>query len=127
VEDHRDDIAAAAARRGSEETGVSERLTIEQYRVVIREDDQAMDDAMEAQNLAESARKRAAAAATQSEQGRREMMERLRHLEALVCGGPRSATPWPTRHQRRRLGISDYAPAESAGHQSRGSLQERRA
>ncbi|KAE9002646.1 hypothetical protein PR003_g22294 [Phytophthora rubi] len=75
------------------------------------ETDQARDDAMEAQNLAESAPVRAAAAeaaATRSEQGRREMMERLRHLESLVCGAPRSATPsreeqglW--RRQRRKI------------------------
>ncbi|KAE9216634.1 hypothetical protein PF005_g8972 [Phytophthora fragariae] len=79
---------------------------------MVQETDQARDDAMEAQNLAESAPVRAAAAetaATRSEQGRREMMERLRHLESLVCGAPRSATPsraeqglWPTRRQRRQ-------------------------
>ncbi|KAE8878710.1 hypothetical protein PF005_g17294 [Phytophthora fragariae] len=80
---------------------------------------------MEAQNLAASARVRAAtaeAAATLSEQGRREMMERLRHLESVVCGGSRSVTPsrqeqglWPTRRQRRQPGGSDYAPAAASG------------
>jgi hypothetical protein len=92
VEDRRGDTEAAVAPRGSEGTGASERLTIEQYRMMIREADQARDDAMEAQNLAEAARTRAAAA-TQSEQGRREMMERIRHLETLVCGGPRLRRP----------------------------------
>jgi len=69
---------------------------MQQYRMMIQEADRAKGDEMEAQNLAESAQKRASAAeaaATQSEQGRREMMARLCHLETLVCGGPRSATP----------------------------------
>ncbi|KAE8999237.1 hypothetical protein PR002_g18516 [Phytophthora rubi] len=101
----------AAAPLGSERTDASEHLTPQQYRLMVQETDQARDDAMEAQNLAESAPVRAAAAeaaATRSEQGRREMMERLRHLESLVCGAPRSATPsreeqglW--RRQRRKI------------------------
>ncbi|KAE9310410.1 hypothetical protein PF008_g20470 [Phytophthora fragariae] len=101
----------AAAPLGSERVDASERLTPQQYRLMVQETDQARDDAMEAQNLAESARVRAAtaeAAATRPEQGRREMMERLRHLKSLVCGAPRSATPsreeqglWPTQRQRR--------------------------
>ncbi|GMF52149.1 unnamed protein product [Phytophthora fragariaefolia] len=109
---------------GSEPAGASEQLTPEQYRLMLMKTDQARDDAMEAQNLAESARHRAAAAeaaAARSEQGRREMMERLRHLESLVCGGPRSATPSRegrglglTRCQRRQQGRSDYAPAADA-------------
>ncbi|GMF52206.1 unnamed protein product [Phytophthora fragariaefolia] len=109
---------------GSESAGASERLTPEQYRLMMMETDQARDDAMEGQNLAESARQRAAAAeaaAARSEQGRREMMERLRHLECFVCGGPRSATPSRegrglglTRRQRRQQGRSDYAPAADA-------------
>ncbi|GMF61201.1 unnamed protein product [Phytophthora fragariaefolia] len=109
---------------GSESAGASERLTPDQYRLMMMETDQARDDAMEAQNLAASARQRAAAAeatAARSEQGRREMMERLRHLESLVCGGPRSDTPSRegrglglTRRQRRQQGRSDYAPAADA-------------
>ncbi|KAE8951033.1 hypothetical protein PR002_g33099 [Phytophthora rubi] len=86
----------AAASLGSERTDASEHLTPQQYRLMVREADQATDEAIEAQNLAESARERAAAAeaaATRSEQGRREMMKRLRHLESIVCGAPRSATP----------------------------------
>ncbi|GMF55504.1 unnamed protein product [Phytophthora fragariaefolia] len=109
---------------GFKPAGASERLTPEQYRLMMMETDQARDDAMEAQNLAESARQRAAAAeaaAARSEHGRREMMERLRHLESLVCGGPRSATPSRegrglglTRRQRRQQGRPDYAPAADA-------------
>ncbi|GMG17074.1 unnamed protein product [Phytophthora fragariaefolia] len=106
----------------AETAGASERLTPEPYRLMMMETDQARDDAMEAQNLAESARQRAAAAeaaAARSEQGRHEMMERLRHLESLVCGEPRSATPSReglglTRRQHRQQGRSDYAPAADA-------------
>jgi len=86
---------------------------------------------MEAQKPAETAHERtpaAGAAATQSEQGRREMMERLRHLERFVCGRPRSATPsrearglWPTCRQRRRQGIFDYAPPGDAGNPAQGT------
>ncbi|KAE9005652.1 hypothetical protein PF005_g13054 [Phytophthora fragariae] len=104
---------------------------------MVQETDQARDDAMEAQNLAESARVRAAAveaAATRSEQGWREMMERLRHLESVVCGGPRSATPscqeqglWPTWRQRRQRGGSDYAPVVDSQPPRKESSQERRA
>ncbi|KAE9357319.1 hypothetical protein PF008_g3214 [Phytophthora fragariae] len=104
---------------------------------MVRETDQARDDAMEAQNLAEFARVHAAAAeaaATRSEQGRREMMERLRQLESLVCGAPRLATPsreeqglWPTRRQRRQRGGSDYAPAAETQPPAQESSQERRA
>ncbi|KAE8914042.1 hypothetical protein PF003_g1581 [Phytophthora fragariae] len=64
---------------------------------------------MEAQNLAESARDRAAAAeaaATRSEQGRREMMERFRHLVSIVCGAPRSATRSREDQGSGRLGVS---------------------
>jgi hypothetical protein len=46
------------------------------------------------------------------------------------CGGPRSATPsrearglGPTRRQRRRQGISDYAPVGDAGGLAQGSSQ----
>ncbi|KAE9276114.1 hypothetical protein PF008_g29174 [Phytophthora fragariae] len=104
---------------------------------MVREADQARDEAMEAQNLADSARERAAAAeaaATRSEQGRREMVERLRHLESIVCGAPRLATPsreeqglWPTRRQRRQRGGSDYAPAAGTQAPEQESSQERRA
>ncbi|KAE9060290.1 hypothetical protein PF010_g30276 [Phytophthora fragariae] len=127
----------AAAPLGSERTDASEHLTPQQYRLMVREADQARDEAMEAQNLAESGRERAAAAeaaATRSEQGRREMMERLRHLESIVCGAPRSATPsreeqglWPTRLQRRQRGGSDYAPAAGTQAPVQESSQERRA
>ncbi|KAE8959779.1 hypothetical protein PR001_g30600 [Phytophthora rubi] len=127
----------AAAPLGSERTDASEHLTPQQYRLMVREADQARDEAMEAQNLAESARERAAAAeaaTTRSEQGRREMMERLRHLESIVCGAPRSATPsreeqglWPTRRQRRQRGGSDYAPAAGTQAPAQESSQERRA
>ncbi|KAE8979452.1 hypothetical protein PR001_g24547 [Phytophthora rubi] len=126
----------AAAPLGSEQTDASEHLTPQQYWLMVREADQARDEAMEAQNLAESARDRAAAAeaaATRSEQGRREMMERLRHLESIVCGAPRSATPsreeqglWPTRRQRRQRGDSDYAPAAGTQAPAQESSQERR-
>ncbi|KAE9362314.1 hypothetical protein PF008_g192 [Phytophthora fragariae] len=104
---------------------------------MVQETDQARDDAMEAQNLAESARARAAAAetaVTRSEQGCRDMMERLRHLEFVVCGGPRSATHsrqeqglWSTRCQRRQRGGSDYAPAAETQPPAQESSQERRA
>jgi hypothetical protein len=86
--------------------------------MMIREADQARDDTMEAQKPAETAHERtpaAGAAATQSEQGRREMMER-------------SATPsrearglWPTCRQRRRQGIFDYAPPGDAGNPAQGT------
>ncbi|KAE9023057.1 hypothetical protein PR001_g11559 [Phytophthora rubi] len=108
----------AAAPLGSERTDASEYLTPQQYRLMVQETDQARDDAMAAQNLADSARVRAAAveaSATRSEQGRREMIERLRDLKLLVCGVPRSATHsrqeqglWSTRRQRRQRGGSDY-------------------
>ncbi|KAE8890730.1 hypothetical protein PF010_g24154 [Phytophthora fragariae] len=127
----------AAAPLGSERIDASEHLTPQQYRLMVREADQARDEAMEAHNLAESARDRAAAAeatATRSEQGRREMMEWLRHLESIVCGAPRSATPsreeqglWPTRRQRRQRGSSDYAPAAGTQVPAQESSQERRA
>ncbi|KAE9191950.1 hypothetical protein PF002_g24347 [Phytophthora fragariae] len=127
----------AAALLGSERTDASEHLTPQQYRLMVQEADQARDEAMEAQNLAESARERAAAAeaaATRSEQGRREMMERLRYLESIVCGAPRSATPsreeqglWPTRRQRRQRGGSDYAPAAGTQAPAQESSQECRA
>ncbi|KAE8958951.1 hypothetical protein PR003_g26254 [Phytophthora rubi] len=117
----------AAAPLGSERIDASEHLTPQQYRLMVREADQARDEAMEAHNLAESA-------ATRSEQGRREMMERLRHLESIVCGAPRSATPsreeqglWPTRRQRRQRGGSDYAPAAGTQVPAQESSQERRA
>ncbi|GMF51208.1 unnamed protein product [Phytophthora fragariaefolia] len=107
---------------GSKPAGASERLIPEQYRLMVMETDQARDDAMEAQNLAESARQRVAAAeavAARSEQGRREVMERLRHLESLVCGGgARSSTPLREGRglglTRRQHGRSDYAPAADA-------------
>ncbi|KAE9008281.1 hypothetical protein PR001_g9875 [Phytophthora rubi] len=122
---------------GTSIVDASERLTPEQYRLIVQETDQARDDAMEAQNLAESACVRAAAAeaaASRSELGRREMMERLRHLEPVVCGGTRSATPsrqeqgpWPTRRQRQQRGGSDYAPAADTQPPAQESSQERRA
>ncbi|KAE8999591.1 hypothetical protein PF001_g14910 [Phytophthora fragariae] len=133
---HHDGTQFAAAPLDSERTDASEHLTPQQYRLMVQETDQARDDAMEAQNLAESARVRAAAteaAATRSEQGQREMMERLRRLESLVCGTPRSATPsreeqglWPTRRQRRQRGGSDYAPAADTQPPAQESSQERR-
>ncbi|KAE9258240.1 hypothetical protein PF002_g284 [Phytophthora fragariae] len=60
-----------------------------------QEIDQARGGAMEAQNLSEPVRERAAdakIAATQPEQVRRVMLKLFRHLEPLVCGGSRSAT-----------------------------------
>ncbi|KAE9040926.1 hypothetical protein PR001_g6853 [Phytophthora rubi] len=134
---HRAGTEFAAAPLGSERIDSSERLTPRQYRLMVQETDQARDDAMEAQNLTESACVRAAAAeaaATRSEQGRREMMERLRHLESVVCGRSRSETPsrqeqglWPTRRQRRQRGGSDYAPAADTRPPAQESSQERRA
>ncbi|KAE8892956.1 hypothetical protein PF003_g22875 [Phytophthora fragariae] len=126
---HRAGTEFAAAPLGSEWIDSSERLTPRQYRLMVQETDQARDDAMEAQNLTESACVRAAAAeaaATRSEQGRREMMERLRHLESVVCGRSHSETPsrkeqglWPTRRQRRQRGGSDFAPSECTASASR--------
>ncbi|KAE9320108.1 hypothetical protein PR003_g17810 [Phytophthora rubi] len=78
----------AAALLGSERTDALEHLTPQQYRLMVHETDQARDDAIEAQNLAESARVRAAAAEAAATRS-----ERLRHLESLGCGAPRSATP----------------------------------
>ncbi|GMF61349.1 unnamed protein product [Phytophthora fragariaefolia] len=49
---------------GSESAGASERLTPGKYRLMMMETVQARDDAMEAPNLAESARKRAAASSS---------------------------------------------------------------
>ncbi|KAE9061503.1 hypothetical protein PF010_g29793 [Phytophthora fragariae] len=127
----------ASAPLGSERTDASEHLTPQPYRLMVQEADQARDKAMEAQNIAESARERAAAAeaaATRLEQGRREMMERLRHLESIVCGAPRSATPsreergpLPTRRQRRHQGGPNYAPVVHSQPPAQGSSQERRA
>ncbi|KAE9356861.1 hypothetical protein PF008_g3423 [Phytophthora fragariae] len=134
---HRAGTEFAAAPLGSERIDSSERLTPRQYRLMVQETDQARDDAMEAQNLTESACVRAAAAeaaATRSEQGRREMMERLRHLESVVCGRSRSETPsrqeqglWPTRRQPRQRGGSDSAPAADTQPPAQESSQERRA
>ncbi|KAE9336775.1 hypothetical protein PR003_g12337 [Phytophthora rubi] len=106
---HHADTEFVAAPLGSERTDASGHRTPQQYRLMVREDDQARDEAMEAQNLAESARDRAAAAeaaATRSEQGRREMMERFRHLVSIVCGVPRSATPSREDQGSGRLGVS---------------------
>jgi len=58
VEDRRGDTETVLVPRGSEGTDALERLTIQQYLMMIREADQARDDAMKAQNLAEAARTR---------------------------------------------------------------------
>jgi hypothetical protein len=83
---------------------------------------------MEAQNLTEAVRKRAAAAeaaATQSEQGHDGAFSSLgdtRLWRVAFCdahAGGRGL--WPTRRQRRHQGISDYAPAGDAGSPVQGS------
>ncbi|KAE8968892.1 hypothetical protein PF010_g21829 [Phytophthora fragariae] len=95
---------------------------------MVQETDQARDDAIEAQNLAESARVRAAAAEAAATRS-----ERLHHLESLGCGAPRSATPkgdehvpWSTRRQLWQRGGSDSASAADTAPAQRSS-QERRA
>ncbi|ETK97185.1 hypothetical protein L915_00239, partial [Phytophthora nicotianae] len=79
----------SAFSRGAEKSGTVERLTIDQYRRMRREVDQARDDALKTQQIAETANRRAYAAerfASQAERGRRAMMSRLRHLETLGSG-----------------------------------------
>ncbi|ETI57419.1 hypothetical protein L914_00241 [Phytophthora nicotianae] len=79
----------SAFSRGAEKSGTVERLTIDQYRRMRREVDQARDDALKTQQIAETANRRAYAAerfASQAEPGRRAMMSRLRHLETLGSG-----------------------------------------
>ncbi|EGZ09382.1 hypothetical protein PHYSODRAFT_338199 [Phytophthora sojae] len=110
------------------------RVTIEQYRIMIAEAEQVRNDALDAQNLAESARTRASAAEAVAEESQRDrlaLVERLRRLERAAFGAPQAEQSAHERQglglswrQRRRHGGSDYKPARGTEDGSRGQQQE---
>ena len=80
--------------------------------------------------MTESARDRAAAATDAAARSRRKnqrLVERLRQLKTAAIGGPQKRDSARTRAglgssrcQRRRLGVSDFDPAQKRGENSNG-------
>ena len=93
----------------------------DKHRFLRADTEEAKNALLDAREMAESARDRAAAATEAAERTRREqrgLVERLRQLETAEFGGPQQnesararAGLSPSRRQRRRQGVSDYESA----------------
>ena len=102
----------------------------DEMRLLRAEAKESKNALLDAREMAESARNRAAAATEAAERTRREqqgLVERLRQLETAAFGGPQQnesararAGLGPSRRQRRRQGVSDFEPAQKSGEDSKG-------
>ncbi|KAG2961125.1 hypothetical protein PC119_g26202 [Phytophthora cactorum] len=84
-------LGTVGGLRGPQATPDLERLSIEQYRLMMADAQQERDDALDAYQLAESAQREAGVAsklAAREQRDRWELLERFRRLETAQLGAP---------------------------------------